>query len=76
MVDLASLAASLRDNEAFQEALTRNRNDALEGLARTPATDTEAIRDHQAMIRTIDNIRSSLEQFIRSGRPPKASGIA
>lgn len=73
---LATLAASLRDNEAFQLALTNQRSDALDALARVAATDVEAIRDHQATVRVIDNLRDDLDGFIRSGQPRKAPGIA
>lgn len=72
---LAQLAQSLRDNEAFQLALTNMRSSALEGLVRTPPTDAEAIRDHQAKVRVIDELRGDLDAFIRSGQPKKAHGI-
>lgn len=72
---IAQLAQSLKDNEAFQLALTNMRSSALEGLVRTPATDVEAIRDHQARVRVIDDLRGGLEAFIRSGQPKKAHGI-
>jgi hypothetical protein len=51
------------------------RSVALEGLVRTPATDIEAIRDHQARVRVVDELRSNLGAFIRAGLPRKTPGI-
>lgn len=73
---LSQLAQSLMDNEAFQGSLTQNRDNALEDLARLDATDTESIRDRQAMVRLIDNIRADLDRFVRAGRPKTKPGIA
>ncbi|HYE25089.1 MAG TPA: hypothetical protein VEG32_07810 [Clostridia bacterium] len=72
---LAQEARNLGENEAFQLALGRIRMDALEGLVRTPATDIEAIRDHQARVRVVDDLRGNLEAFIRNGQPRKPPGI-
>lgn len=69
-------AMSLRDNEAFQRALNLLRANALEALVRVPATDVEAIRDYQATVRVVDQLRDDLEGFIRSGQPRKSPGIA
>lgn len=74
--NLASQAMSLRDNEAFQQALDNLRNGALEALVRAPATDADAIRDYQATVRVVDELRGDLDGFIRSGAPRKAPGIA
>lgn len=76
MTDYAQLSQSLKDNEAFQRALDNQRNGALEALAITLATDADAIRVHQAVIRVVDAIRGDLEQFIRAGQPPKPVGLA
>ena len=73
---LASLASSLRDNEAFQLALDNARNGALERLATTEPTNTVAILANQAVVKVIDELRGDLEQFIRSGTPRKPAGIA
>lgn len=72
---LAAEAQRLKENEAFQAALNSMRSDALEGLARTPATDIETIRDHQARVRVVDDLRGNIEAFIRNGLPKKAPGI-
>ena len=72
---LAAEAERLRDNEAFQAALDALRMSALEGPARTPATDIEAIRDHQARVRVVDDLRGDIEAFIRNGMPRKPAGI-
>jgi hypothetical protein len=73
---IASLAASLRDNEAFNMALDNARNSALERLAVTEPTNTVAILANQAVVKVIDELRGDLEQFIRSGTPKKPAGIA
>ena len=72
---LASVAQALKDNEAFQEALSALRSDALEGLARTPATDTEAIRDRQTTVKVVDELRGKIDAFIRNGQPRRPAGI-
>ena len=73
---LASQAQSLRDNEAFQAALSAIRSEALENLAVLPALETEGIRNNQATVRVVDELRGNIEAFIRSGLPRKAAGIA
>jgi hypothetical protein len=73
---LASLAASLRDNEAFQFALDNQRSSALEALAVVSVLDVEAINKHQATVRVVDEIRADLDRFIRSGQPRVPPGIA
>jgi hypothetical protein len=72
---LAHEAQRLKDNEAFQEALAYMRTEALEGLVRTPATDAEAIRDHQAKVRVVDDFLARIEAIIRNGQPRKQAGI-
>lgn len=73
---LANEAMSLRDNEAFQLALTNMRNTAVEALVRVKATDTEAIHTYQAIVKVVDELRTDLDGFIRSGQPKTAPGIA
>lgn len=73
---LASLAQSLKDNEAFQAALDNQRSNALEALAVMSREDAERFYSMQVTVRVIDEIRADLEQFIRSGQPRKAPGIA
>lgn len=72
---LAAEAQRLFENEAFIHALDAMRMSALEGLVRTPATDIEAIRDHQAKVRVVDDLRGSLSDFIRAGQPTRKPGI-
>ena len=72
---LAAEAQRIKENEALQEALSYMRSEALDGLVRTPATDTEAIRDHQARVRVIDDFLARIEATIRNGQPRKQSGI-
>lgn len=76
MADLGALAQSLKDNEAFQAALDGIREDARDKLGTVLATDADTIREHQATIRVVDQIRGNLGQFVRSGRPPKPPGLA
>lgn len=73
---LASLAMSLRDNEAFQQALTNTRTDALETLVLVNPAEHDQIIGLQATVKVVDNIRGNLEQFIRSGATKKPPGIA
>lgn len=73
---LASLAASLKDNEAFQGALAGIRTSAMEALTTVDATNADTIREHQATVRVVDALRDQFETFIRSGRVPKPPGIA
>lgn len=73
---LGAEAASLRDNEAFQAALNKMRTDALDKLAATDPAKTNDIIRQQAIVAVVDELRSNLEQFIRSGKAPKTAGIA
>lgn len=72
---LAHEAQRLKDNGALQGALKDLRSEALEGLVRAPATDAEAIRDHQATVRVIDDFLARIEAIIRNGQPRKQAGI-
>lgn len=73
---LAALAMSIRDNEAFQAALTRQWEAARDALCAVQPTDTETIRALQARVKVIEELRDDLDGFIRSGQPRKAPGIA
>lgn len=68
MTDLSSEAMSLRDNEAFQAALTNARSNALEALATMKREDEQGFYDAQATVRVVDSIRDDLDAFIRSGQ--------
>jgi hypothetical protein len=72
---LAHEAQNIRQNEAFQRALDAMRTSALEGLVRVPATDTEEIRDLQAIVRVVDDLRGHLEAYIRAAEPKRKPGI-
>jgi len=72
---IAIEANTIKTSQVFQMALDAMRSEALEGLARASATDSEAIRDHQAKVRVVDDLRGSLEAFIRKGQPAKKPGI-
>lgn len=74
--DYAQLAASLRDNEAFQLALDNMRNGALEAMVLTNPTSVDKIIEHQTTVKVVDDLRGNLEQFIRSGLLKKPPGIA
>lgn len=73
---LASLASSLKDNEAFQAALEMQRNRALEMLATINRDDEQGFYAAQAIVAVVDSIRGDLDGFIRAGKPPKPAGIA
>jgi hypothetical protein len=72
---IALAAQSIKDNEAFQMALGAMRRDAIEELVSTNATDTDKIRDLQAHVRVVDELRANLEALIRAGQAPKAPGL-
>ena len=72
---LALEAQRIKDNEALQAALSYLRSEALEGLVRTPATDIEAMRDHQARVRVVDDFLARIEAIIRNGQPRGKPGI-
>lgn len=76
MIDYASLAQSLMDNEAFQEALDKIKAGALEALSTIDADDKNGILKLQATVSVVNDIRDDLEAFIRQGKPPRATGIA
>jgi hypothetical protein len=73
---LAQLAQSLKDNEAFQMVLENQRKSALERLATMPHSDEQAFYAAQAIVAVIDGINSDLGQFIRAGTPKAPPGIA
>ncbi len=75
-VQLGQLAQSLKDNEAFQLALSGQRAAALERLATMPRSDEQAFYAAQAIVAVVDGINADLAQFIRAGQPKKAPGIA
>lgn len=72
---IAAEAASLSANQVFQMALDAMRSDALEALARIDAICVNSIRDQQAKVRVVDELRGSLDAFIRRGQPAKKPGI-
>lgn len=72
----ASLAQSLKDNEAFQLALTNIRDEALNALATMPRADEAAFYSAQARVAVVDDIRGNLDQFIRSGAAKSPPGLA
>lgn len=76
MTDLTALAQSLRDNEAFQEALSIARENARDGLCSVNPRNVAAIRHFQVTVEVIDQLRDTFEQFIRSGAARKKPGIA
>lgn len=73
---LASLAMSLRDNEAFQKALEAQRTRARDALVAIDAADTLGILRLQATVKVIDELREDLEQFIRAAAHKAPAGIA
>lgn len=73
---IAAEANSLRENDAFQKALDGIKSQALDALVAINADDKNGIVRLQATVGVVDDIRSDLEQFIRSGAPKKPAGIA
>lgn len=73
---IAQQAMSLRDNEVFQMALDNLRNGALEALAKVSVSDAEAIHHQQAIVTVVDEIRSDIDAFIRTGAPKIKPGLA
>lgn len=72
----AQMAMSLRDNEILQEAFSTLRSNALEALAKADPTDADGIRQYQATIAVVDELREHLDGLIRSGAAKKPAGIA
>ena len=72
----AQMAMSLRDNELLQDAFSTLRSNALEALAKCDATDADGIRQYQATIAVVDELREHLDGLIRSGATRKPAGIA
>jgi len=73
---LAQLAQSLKDNEAFQAALMARRAEALEQLVTVKRDDADRFQAAQAMVRVVDDIRGDLDAFVRAGTPAPKPGIA
>lgn len=65
-------AERLRSDPAFAAALLAMRRDALEALVGLEATETERIRDAQAMVRAIDALTTHIANAILRWRalPP------
>ena len=64
---LAQLAQSLKDNEAFQMVLESQRSSALERLATMPRSDEQAFYAAQAIVAVMDGITQDLDRFVRAG---------
>ena len=64
---LAQLAQSLKDNEAFQMVLENQRSGALERLATMPRSDEQAFYAAQAIVAVVDGITQDLDRFVRAG---------
>ncbi len=73
---IASLAQSLRDNEAFQMALDSVRDTARDGLGRVDPDDKNQIIELQATVKLVDDLRENLDTFIRAGATRKPPGLA
>jgi hypothetical protein len=76
MTDLASLAQSLKDNEAFQVALNLIREDARDKLGTVDPTSADTIREHQATIRVVDELRERFALMISTAAAKKPPGLA
>jgi len=77
VTDYAQLAQSLKDNEAFQLALSNIRLSAIDALISVNADDKNSLLKAQATVSVVDDIRDNLDQFIRSAQAAqKKPGIA
>lgn len=74
-VNFGEQARSLLENDAFLKALTDIRANALDGLVAVHATDADSIRQFQATVRVVDDIRQSLK-FQKDSAKAKPPGIA
>ncbi|MGE9191050.1 hypothetical protein, partial [Escherichia coli] len=70
---IVSEALSLEANEVFTTEMEKLRTAALMGLVVTPANDTDTIRDHQAMVRAIDDIRAKVRLLALTNAPKQKS---
>jgi hypothetical protein len=57
-------ANRVRNDPALGYAMISLRKDALEELAKVPATDTDKIRDLQAQVRAIDGLATEIANAI------------
>jgi hypothetical protein len=73
---LASMAQSVLDNEAYQDALATIRESARDELCQVSPTDTQRITELQAIVKVVDELGANLEQLIRSGKPKSPPGLA
>ena len=69
-------ATALEANEVFTTEFNKLRAEALDGLVKTPAHDTDQIRDHQAMVRAIDKIRAQVRLLALTNAPKTPPGLA
>ncbi len=71
----ASLAASLKDNEFFIDALARMRTDSLEKLAAIDfVAHPDTARDLQANVRVIDGFHTAIAMALTPAKKP--TGLA
>jgi len=68
-------ARSLRENPIFGQLLTELSEEARSRLVTTPAEETDRIRDHQAMAKTVEAIRERLDLMIQRHSPKPPSGL-
>ena len=73
---IVSEALSLEANEVFTTEMEKLRTEALMGLVNTPASQPDQIRDHQAMVRAIDDIRAKVRLLALTNAPKAKSGLA
>ncbi|MDX0227176.1 hypothetical protein RWA06_04590 [Sinorhizobium meliloti] len=73
----SALAADrLLNDDVFKEAVSELRKGALEALISVPATDTDAIRDKQALVRALDSLEGKLRAVITASKLPKRNAAA
>lgn len=67
--DLAKEAERLGKDPVFRHALAMMRADAVERLCKADPADMQEIIRWQNMVAVVDEIPSTLEQFIRNASP-------
>lgn len=73
----SSLAADrILNDEVFKEAVSELRKGALEALLSVAATDADAIRDNQALVRALDSLEGKLRGVVTASKLTKRKAAA
>lgn len=69
-------ALKLQENEALALILAQLASEARDALVKTPAEQTDRIRDHQAMARAVEDIRERVNLLAVTTAPKPPKGLA